>query len=30
MNKRKTHISVALDIDNQIQEYSELKKISYS
>lgn len=30
MNKRRTHMSVTLDIDDQIQEYSELKKINYS
>ena len=30
MNKRSTHVSIAFDIDDQIQEYSELKKISYS
>ena len=30
MNKRRTHVSIAFDIDDQIQEYSNLKKISYS
>ena len=30
MNKRRTHVSIAYDIDDQIQEYSKLKKISYS
>lgn len=28
MNKRRTYVSIAYDIDNQIQEYSNLKKIS--
>ena len=30
MNNRRTHVSIAFDIDDQIQEYSNLKKISYS
>lgn len=30
MNKRRPHISVALNIIDQMKEYSELKKISYS
>lgn len=30
MNKRRTYVSIAYDIDDQIQEYSNLKKISYS
>lgn len=30
MNKRRTYVSIAYDIDNQFQEYSNLKKISYS
>ena len=30
MNKRRAHISVALDIDNTTQQYSQARKISYS
>lgn len=30
MNKRRTHITIALDIDNKIKEYAEVRKISYS